>query len=34
MVVAQRAAEWRSAITDPAGQLLAAGIKRFSYITV
>jgi hypothetical protein len=34
MVIAQRAAEWRFAVTDPAGQLLLAGIKRFSYVTV
>lgn len=28
MVIAQRAAEWRYAITDPAGQLLLAGVTR------
>ncbi|HEY6424275.1 MAG TPA: hypothetical protein VIY28_13700 [Pseudonocardiaceae bacterium] len=28
LVVAQRAAEWRYAVTDPAGQLLLAGITR------
>ncbi|MGA9310128.1 MAG: DUF222 domain-containing protein [Pseudonocardiaceae bacterium] len=28
MVVAQRAAEWRFAVTDPAGQLLLAGVTR------
>ncbi|HKS52973.1 MAG TPA: DUF222 domain-containing protein [Pseudonocardiaceae bacterium] len=33
IVAAQRAAEWRFAITDPAGQLLLAGITRRRPIT-
>ena len=34
MLTAQHAAQWRYAITDPTGQLLLAGVKRFSYITM
>ena len=31
VVAAQRAAEWHFALTDPAGQLLFARVKCFSY---
>ncbi len=34
LVIAQRGTQWRFAITDPAGQLLLAGVKRFLYTTV